>query len=169
MRPGCVHPSPRFPDLVKRGTRILQGPAPQMRPLGHTAGPDWPPGGSSGRAGPRGPKPLASSLSLYQPWGKPGAPGLSHRQDRAAHTQCLRDLEHFLTSVPPISRVSPCERRCLCPRLRGQAWHYWEAVACPALVQLSNRPALVQLSNHPALRVGGGRGVDGGAPEWGSL
>ena len=141
--------TPRLGFLTwERGTRILQGPAPQMRPLGHTAGPDWPPGGSSGRAGPRGPKPLASSVSLYQPWGEPGAPGLSHRQDRAAHTQCLRDLEHFLTSIPPTSRVSPCEHRCLCPRLKGQGWPHWEAVACPALVQLSN---------HPALHVGGAR------------
>ena len=55
-----------------------------------------------------GPEPLVSPPSVHQPQAELGAPGLFHRQDRAAATQRLGDPEHFPTSVSFKSRGSLC-------------------------------------------------------------
>lgn len=109
-----------------------------------------------------GPEPLALCLSLYQPQVELGAPGLSHRQDRAAHTQCLRDLEYFLTSILPTSRVSPCQCRCPCPRFRGQGWPHWRLWS--ALPPSSSAITLPCIGGP-----GWDKGVDRGVPERGSV
>lgn len=51
---GVCTPHLGFQTWERGEPRSLRGPAPQVRPPGHTAGANWPPGGSSGRAGPRG-------------------------------------------------------------------------------------------------------------------
>lgn len=104
-----------------------------------------------------GPKPLASCLSLYQPQGEPGAPGLSHREDRAAHTQCIfspasrphLECPHASTAVPALDSGDKAgSTGGLSPALPSSS----SAITLPCVGE-----------------PGWDRGVKGGGLEWGNL